>query len=131
VNIAAIMSGLTIDSMRGYFRHACRTRGDSSLRGWLRGNLHDCRSQAAHQHRGQGRREVVEHESDSYGEKGENPVGIMLSVMKEKAFWRFIFFLVLLVGVKLASLHASVSRNAKVLRTRAGRLRSNQNFKTR
>lgn len=38
-------------------------------------------------------------------EKRENPITIAISVMKETAFWRFLLFISLLIGVKLTFTH--------------------------
>ncbi len=38
-------------------------------------------------------------------EDRENPMAILIDVVKEPAFWRFMFFLVLLIGVKLVFTH--------------------------
>jgi|GEM_PF-1383416 len=43
--------------------------------------------------------------TDRYGAESDNPVSIMFEVMKEPAFWKFMFFLLLLIGVKLVFTH--------------------------
>ena len=48
---------------------------------------------------------VIERETDTYVQKGENPANIIFKVMTEKAFWKFMLFLILLVGVKLVFTH--------------------------
>ena len=47
---------------------------------------------------------VVEH-PEKKKEERENPLQIAISVFKEKAFWRFMLFLILLLGVRLNFTH--------------------------
>ena len=44
-------------------------------------------------------------ESDRYGAEGDNPFSIMKEVARERAFWKFMLFLLLLIGVKLVFTH--------------------------
>jgi len=48
--------------------------------------------------------EVLEKPAKTAAEK-ENPLSILIEVIKEPAFWRFMFFLLLLIGVKLVFTH--------------------------
>ncbi|GAB4288081.1 MAG: hypothetical protein Kow0090_00130 [Myxococcota bacterium] len=54
--------------------------------------------------------EIVHYESEEQikavgGGAKENPIGIIIGVVKETAFWRFMLFITLLVGVKLVFTH--------------------------
>ena len=105
MNVAAVLAGLLIEFMRDYFGYL-----DANIAIMLAGGVFAiiCTISAVMLRTNiEIDDEGVIHttDTDRYGAESDNPVSIMFEVMKEPAFWKFMFFLLLLIGVKLVFTH--------------------------